>query len=188
MSLELLTASAGLAAAYFLGAVYWKHRGTAERDVSAGRISLAGVSFSNRTIFQLLIVITLLLGVSGFLTMPMGYHILRDNLVLLHTIGGAIFILALIAFVAPRAAGMGTLVRARPAPADGNGSSPDRRKVIAFWGIVTLGLVLVGTTWAILSAGISQAAQGGLINLHSLAAFLFILMLAMFAKLMTKPT
>ena len=188
MWVEILIAMLGLGATLLLGALYWKIRSGLSDPTPPGRGLISNITYllSGRTIIKVMVVVTVLLGISGFLPIPLGYNWLRDSLVLLHTIGGGLLVLVLVAFIVPRAAGLGWTVRQHRPTAPDLGEPQDRWTVIAFGGIVVLGLVLVGTILAALSAGVSQADQDGLINLHSWAAFLFILSLGMFARQLTK--
>ena len=190
MWVEMLTAIPGLVAALLLGYVYWKYHGAPADSSPRERPSppVARLRLSNRTILKILIALTALLGVSGYVSIPLGYDGIRDGLLLLHTVGGGFLVLVLVAFIIPRAAGMGGIVRSSRQPTANFGRSQDRRTVLAFWGIVTLGLGLVGTVLAVLSTGVSQTEQSGLINLHSLAGFLFMLMLGLFGRQMTPPS
>ena len=187
---ELLVAALGLAALVLLGAILWKYRRDLANSNLGGRTPESKVTLLRSTgnMIILLAALSGLLGLTGFLVIPLGYTGIRDSLVLLHTIGGFFFVVVLVAFIIPRATGMGPLVRNDRQPTTGTGGSSDRWKIISFWGIVTLGLVLVGTILAVLSASVSQAAQGDLINLHLLAAFLFILMLGLFTRAMNRPS
>ena len=187
---ELLIAALGLAAVLLLGVIFWKYRRDLVNSDPGGRTPESKVTFLRSTgnMIILLAALSGLLGLTGFLAIPLGYTGIRDSLVLLHTIGGGFFAVVLVAFIIPRATGMGPLVRDDRRPTADTGGSSDRWTIISFWGIVTLGLVLVGTILAVLSASVSQAAQGDLINLHLLAAFLFILMLGLFTRAMNRPS
>jgi hypothetical protein len=188
MWVEILKATLGLAATLLLGTLYWQKRSDLSNSMSPERGLISNITYllSGQTVIKVMVVVTVLLGISGFLPIPLGYHGLRDSLVLLHTIGGGLLVLVLVAFIIPRAAGLGWIDRQHRPAAPDLGEPQDGRTVIAFWGIVVLGLVLVGTILAVLSAGVSQSEQDALINLHSLAAFLFILSLGMFARQVTK--
>ena len=179
----------GAAAALALGYIYWQYQKTpAELNPQEeASLSVAGLRLSNKVIIRSLLGLTVLLGLSGYLSIPLGYNGLRDGLVLLHTVAGGFLVPVLVAFIIPRAASMGWRARNNRQGAAQSGASQDRRTVIAFWGIVALGLVLVGTILAIMSAGVSQTGQGSMINLHSLAGFLFILMLGLLGRQMTGP-
>ncbi len=186
---ELLIATLGLAAVLLLGIIFWKYRSSQADSNLGGRNPAAKVTFlrSTGSMINFLVALSILLGLSGFLALPLGYTGFRDSLVLLHTIAGGFLVMVLVAFIIPRVAGMGPMVRNDRRPTTHIDGFMDRWTIVAFWGIVTLGLVLVGTILAVLSTGVSQTAQGGLISLHLLAAFLFILMLGLFTRAMTRP-
>ncbi len=126
--------------------------------------------------------LAVILGLTGFLALPLISLGLRDGLILLHTALGGLLIVALLPVVVLRAGRMGL----NPGPpqrqgVDGTVQPDEPWERAAFWGMTASALVMTGTILGLLSDAVSQAGQGLTIGLHILSAILFLFALGVFA-------
>lgn len=184
MIFEYTIVVCGIGSAAFLGYITWKNRPAAV----SGRVSglspdvVDKYSELDRKIGRIVSALAITLGLTGFVSVPLSNAGFRDGLIILHTVLGAFFILALLPLLMLRAGSMGRraveLINDHdtdpPKTSSGFGS---HMSVGIFWIMAVLAIGLLATVWGMFSAAVSQTEQTVLRQLHTLFSLLLLLSL-----------
>ncbi len=189
MIFEYTIAVCGIGCTAFLGYIAWKDRPAA----ISGRVQgsspdvIDKYSEPDRKLRRIVTALAITLGLTGFVSVPLSNVGLRDGLVMLHTVLGAFFILALLPLLMLRAGSMGR--RALELINDHDRHSPKTSpgfgtylSVGIFWIMAVLAICLLATVWGMFSTAVSQAEQAVLRQLHTMFSILFLLLLGAFSR------
>ena len=195
MIYEYIITVCGIGSAAFLGYIAWKNRPAAVGGPAPGlsRDVIAKYAQLDRMIRRIVLALAITLGLTGFVSIPLGNAGFRDGLVMLHTIMGACFILALLPLLLLRAGSMGRraleLINDHDTPATKSPSGFGAHLSTAtFWIMAVLAIGLLATIWGMFSASVSQTEQIILRQLHALFSILFLIALGAFTRQIVKAS